>query len=321
MKLAQKFFATRQYGMWGIAFGFIFPIISMCIDLIHQDLVFSWDSIVIIYSGQPLQWIIATAPFFLGILAAFAGYKQDQLSQLNANLEVIVEKRTEELEQTNRELKEFSYIVSHDLKAPLRGIGTLAMFIKEDLGEVMDEMTEENVDLMIGRVKRMESLINGILEYSRVGRKHTKEEAIDLQEEIPMYLDSLNYKENVTVNFPLDMPTIHGNKIRVQQIFQNIISNAIKYNDKEFCQVDISFEEQDTHHVFRIKDNGPGIDPKYQSKVFGIFQTLQSKDSSESTGIGLSIVKKIIADHGGKIWIESEVGKGATFAFTWKKVT
>ncbi len=223
------------------------------------------------------------------------------------------------LKIANEELENFAYIVSHDLKAPLRGIGSLTGWLTDDYAHLMDDDGKNHLKLLKVRVKRMHNLIEGILQYSRIGRVVGNKNNLNLNRLIEEIEEMLDTRQNLNLTILQLLPTIYNEETPIRQIFQNLISNAIKYNDKETCIVDIDFKDLDTHWQFSVKDNGPGIDKKYHQKIFKIFQTLTSKDTFESTGIGLTIIKKIIEYNKGKIWVESEMGIGCTFFFTLAK--
>lgn len=233
--------------------------------------------------------------------------------------EIMVEKNANlmrELASTNSELRDFAYVVSHDLKAPLRAIGSLTQWLYEDYKEKFDDGGKEQLDLIINRVNRMQNLIEGILQYSRVGRTHENLVLVDSEKLVRDVIDSLAPPENITVTIKTPLPKFYFEKTRLEQVFSNLIGNAIKYMDKEKGEVDISCRKTDAFWEFSVADNGPGIEEKYYEKIFQIFQTLHPRDEMENTGIGLSIVKKIVDQYGGRVWVESEVGKGSTFRFT-----
>ena len=226
----------------------------------------------------------------------------------------------ERLEKSNRDLDQFAYIVSHDLKAPLRAINNLAQWIYEDVGPVIGDDSRKNLELLRGRVLRMDALITGILEYSKIGRTKTTSGLVDVSALLAEILDLLSPPKHFRITIESNMPVLNTAKIMLLQVFSNLISNAIKYNDKAEGLITIRCAEQNTHYEFSVEDNGPGIPAEYQEKVFVIFQTLQARDKVESTGIGLTIVKRIVEEHGGKIRIDSKDGNGSKFVFTWPKI-
>lgn len=232
-------------------------------------------------------------------------------------VEAIFAENTRRLEKNNKELDQFSFIVSHDLKAPLRAISNLSLWLMEDLGSTLPEDSKKNLEMMRSRVARMESLINGILEYSKIGRTQVSPESFNLSGLLAEVIDLLAPPAHIKVLFSEKMPSAIAPKILLQQVFSNLIGNAIKYGDKKDLVISITVVATESYYEFTIEDNGPGIAPEYHEKIFLIFQTLQSKDTFESTGIGLTIVKRIIEEQGGKIWLESEVGKGSKFIFRW----
>jgi len=223
------------------------------------------------------------------------------------------------LEDTNRELTEFAYIVSHDLKAPLRGIKTLAGWIVSDYRDKLDEEGQQHLDLLVGRIDRMENLIRGILNYSRAGRMGEHCEWVDLNEQLPHIIDMIAPTESVVVTVQDSLPTVHCERTRITQVFQNLISNAVKYMDKPQGHVAIAYEDQGDHWVFRVVDNGLGIEERHHDSIFKIFHTLAARDEMESTGIGLAVVRKVVGLYGGEVWLKSVVGEGSTFYFSWPK--
>ncbi|HNI28964.1 MAG TPA: ATP-binding protein [Bacteroidia bacterium] len=224
-----------------------------------------------------------------------------------------------DLEKTNKELDKFAYIVSHDLKAPLRAIGNLTDWITQDSADSLSDESKENFQIIKGRVKRMEQLINAILEYSKVSKHKGTQELFSFNEIIHNAVDLAGTDSNCKIEISGTMPEYYGDKVKYQQVFMNLISNGIKHNNKEQKKIEICCREEGKFWEFMIKDNGPGIDKRFHEKVFVIFQTLKARDEFESTGIGLSIVKKIVEEAGGSIRIESTPGEGAAFYFTVPK--
>jgi len=228
-------------------------------------------------------------------------------------------KLVSQLYTANSELKEMMYILSHDLKAPLRGVSTLSDWIYEDLQGKVDETTNKNLILLSNRVKKMYSLLEGILSYSKIGNNVYNKEEINLSYLIRELFDTLENKNNIKIIFDTELPIIHNYKTQFIQLFQNLISNGIKYIDKPEGKINIGHTEKSNFWQFYVQDNGPGINIKNHEKIFKIFQTLQKSESFENSGIGLSIVKKIVSQNNGKIWVESELTKGTTFFFTIQK--
>ena len=244
---------------------------------------------------------------------------EDELNRYREHLEELVVERTAELENTNKELKDFAYIVSHDLKAPLRGISQLADWISQDYTNAFDEDGKEMMNLLIGRAKRMDNLIEGVLQYSRVGRIVEGYVNINLNTLVKNTIELIEPPEHIQITIENELPVIAGDRTRIEQVFQNLLGDAIKFMDKPRGEVKVACVDEGAHWKFSVTDNGPGIKEKHHETVFQIFQTLTSRDERESTGVGLTIVKKIIELHGGRIWVESEVGEGSTFFFTLPK--
>lgn len=220
------------------------------------------------------------------------------------------------LEQSNRELDQFAYVASHDLKAPLRGIANLAEWLEEDLGGRLTGESREHLTLLRGRVNRMDALIEGILTYSRAGRVRDKIEYVDTAKLIASVIDLLA-PAGVTLNVQPRLPTLLTERVPLQQVFMNLIGNAIKYGRVATPVIAIAAEGRGELIEFSVSDNGPGIAPQYHEKIWQIFQTLAPRDEVEGTGIGLSVVRKLVESRGGRAWVESKVGEGSTFLFTW----
>lgn len=222
-----------------------------------------------------------------------------------------------ELAHQNKELSEYAHMVSHDLKSPLRTIDTLTYWLKKDYTDAFDEMGTKSLDLIRSNVEKMDLLISGILEYSTIGKNQVELYNVDLNEIISDVLKLVEVPDHINIIKKDSLPIVKGDKYRLQQLFQNLITNGIKYNDKPEGVVEVGYKDIGEFWEFYVKDNGKGIDATYYDKIFETFQKLEN--NTESTGIGLSIVKKIIEVYQGKIWVESEVGTGTTFCFTIKK--
>jgi PAS domain S-box-containing protein len=241
--------------------------------------------------------------------------RADELARLNETLA----QTNLALADRNQELDRFTYVVSHDLKAPLRAIANLSEWIEEDLEESLTSDTKHQMSLLRGRVQRMNNLIDALLQYSRVGRVKSQPELIDVGQLLSEIIDSLDPPADFAIVVAQKMPTMLSERLPLIQVFSNLISNAIKHHDRTNGRIEISVEDKDQWYEFSVADDGPGIAPEYHEKVFIIFQTLEARDTKESTGIGLSIVKKIVENQGGTIYLESQLGCGTTFYFTWKK--
>jgi len=233
------------------------------------------------------------------------------------SLQIQKEKLLQKLEKSNNELQEYAHIVSHDLKSPLRSLDALVHWIKEDNQDTLDAASLQNFDLIETTLEKMEQLISDVLVYSSVGAETEEKETVDLEVLVADLTTILFVPEHVSISVLNVLPKIRGEKVKLQQLFQNLISNAIKFIDKDAGLVEIDVKDNGTHYEFYVKDNGIGIDEKFHDKIFKLFHALNK--SKDSTGIGLSIVKKIVDLHEGDIWLESEPGKGTKFFFTLKK--
>ncbi|PRQ05409.1 sensor histidine kinase [Enhygromyxa salina] len=225
---------------------------------------------------------------------------------------------TKELQQRNRELDQFTYAASHDLRAPLRGIANLAGWLASDLEPHLTDDTRRYLDLLEGRVKRMEALIDGLLAYSRLGRAAVPDERIDVTA-LVRELAELHDVDGVVEWRISDLPEITGPRLLLRQVLDNLLSNAIKHTTAARPHVSVWAERDEPAEAWRlfVRDNGPGIDPRYHERIWEIFQTLRPRDEVESTGIGLSLVLKIVRQRGGSVGLDSQLGAGATFHFTW----
>lgn len=245
--------------------------------------------------------------------------RNDELTRLSASLNIMsrnLDKTIRELEHRNAELSKFAHVVSHDLKAPIRGIHNVTKWMEEDFSQEMPPQMEKYLAIIHQRTMRMEALINGLLDYARISMR-TQPEKIDtnaLVREITDVLVPRTCKLYIS-----QLPELYTERLKLEQIFANLISNAVKFVPAENGRISITCEVHPGHYAFTVSDNGPGIDPAFHEKIFEIFQTLREKNEKESTGVGLAIVKKIMDERQERITVRSEPGKGAAFTFTWRK--
>lgn len=251
--------------------------------------------------------------------AEIAQRKQAEVSlrDLNKTLEQRVNARTEELAERNRELDAFSYVASHDLKAPLRAIDNLASWIAQDVGDDLPDDSKRHLEQLQQRAQRMKNLLDDLLQYSRAGRFEYEPEQIDARSLLGEVVGLLAPPNGFRVEILGEMPVFETAKAPLFQVFQNLIGNAIKYHDQKDGEVIVGTEKNGAFYKFWVADDGPGIAPDFHEKVFQMFQKLQSRDDVEGTGIGLAVVKKTVESYGGKITLESAEGEGARFEFTW----
>ncbi|WP_028375668.1 PAS domain-containing sensor histidine kinase [Leeuwenhoekiella sp. MAR_2009_132] len=277
----------------------------------------SYEVEAIIKNGERRNWLISGAPNFdiNGKLIGSIGIHLD-ITDLK-NLEQQKESLLKTLEKSNQELEEYAHVVSHDLKSPLRSINALASWIKEDNAAILDAQSLENFDILESTLEKMENLISGILNYSSIQIENIKDEDTDVNVIIKDIQELIFVPDHINIITATNLPTINVDRTRLQQVFQNLIGNAIRYSDKEEGIIEIGYQEDAEYYIFSVKDNGIGIEEKYHEKIFNIFQSLT--DHKESTGIGLSIVKKIVNLYQGRIWVESTPTVGSTFYFSLKK--
>ena len=235
------------------------------------------------------------------------------------NMATVLAENIALLNRKNEELDQFAHIVSHDLKAPLRGIGNVVTWIEEDhIGEIPPKV-REYLELIKGRINRLESMIQGILTYARIGRDVHEKEELDLNVLLDEIWQNLSLRPGLRLALQPDLPAFHSEKLPLVQVFTNLLSNAVKYHDKPEGEVRVYCREDRGSYVFFVEDDGPGIARPYHDRIFVIFQTLQARDSFESTGVGLAIVKKILDDRRQQIQLVSEPGHGSIFSFSWPK--
>lgn len=234
--------------------------------------------------------------------------------------QLVLDRKNRELEGYTKELQDFTYVVSHDLKEPLRGISAFSGFLAEDYANELGETGRRYVDVLVQSAERMRDLIDDVLELATVGRTKPRMSEVDMGALIDQMRETMAFTlqdKNVELRVRGQLPIVYCNPTRYLQVFENLVTNAIKYNDKETPEIEIACDDFGDSYRFRVRDNGPGIAPEYREKVFRIFQRLVHRDEQEGTGIGLAICKKIVEGRGGMIWIESnEIGQGCSFYFT-----
>lgn len=228
-------------------------------------------------------------------------------------------KAMRKLKSINKDLMDFAYITSHDLKSPLRAINTLANWIVMDEENKLSQAGKQNMKLLIGRTERMHRLIEAIFEYINIVNFDADKVAIDLNKTLSNIVEKISCPENIKISVQEDLPQIIFERTRIEQIFENLIENAVNYMNKEDGKIKVEFEDKESDWQFSVTDNGPGIEEKYFTKVFQIFQALDNKEDIDGTGIGLAIVKKVIDKYEGNIWLESKPDEGLKVTFTIPK--
>lgn len=234
--------------------------------------------------------------------------------------EAELKQKSEEITRSNAELEQFAYLASHDLQEPLRTVTSYVQLLKNRYKDQLDKDANEFIDFAVSGSNRMRNLINSLLQYSRANRVKAFEN-VDCNELLDEVLENMNsiIQETGTTFYYKNLPVVHGDRVLLSELFQNLFSNSIKFRNGATPEINISCKEEKNHYLFSVRDNGIGIDPKYSGKIFEIFQRLHTVDKYPGTGIGLAICRKIVERHGGKIWIESEAGNGSTFHFTISK--
>ena len=222
------------------------------------------------------------------------------------------------LQKRNQELDQFAYVASHDLKAPLRGVTTIVKWIEDELVAELSPQLRTYLNQMKGRLSRLEDLINGLLAYARVGRTAQTPETVAVAQ-LLRDVAELVVPPEFTLRVSPDMPILVTDRLGLGQVFTNLLSNAVKYHQRGAGHLEVTCRDTGSSYEFRVQDDGPGIAPEYHQKIFLLFQTLRDRHTAESTGIGLSIVQKIIDEHQGTIRVESTPSQGAGFIFTWPK--
>lgn len=233
-------------------------------------------------------------------------------------LQLEVSARAEDLQRSNDDLEQFAYVASHDLKAPLRAIDNLAMFVEEDLGELLIDEPKKNMAMMRSRVRRLDQLLDDLLQYSRAGRVEDDVTDINTSELVQNIFGLFEVPSEISVTVRPDMPVLRSERAPLELVLRNLIGNAIKHCDDRTSNISVSAQFDGGVCEFTVKDDGPGIDPKYQDKIFAMFKTLQPRDQVEGSGMGLAIIKKVVESRGGFVTVVSEAGqRGSSFIFSW----
>ncbi len=294
-------------------FSFIFMTLTIIVGLI------STIYIVTLITKRIKSMVRLAEDISKGHFTIVNDTRNDELTGLSNSLNIMSDKLSKnihELENRNSELDKFAYVVSHDLKAPVRGIHNVIKWIEEDLGPELSPEMKKYLSIIPQRTMRMENLINGLLDYARISEK-TQASEVDVNELVKEIVDSI-----VPRHFKVEtgkLPQLYTEALKLEQVFTNLISNAVKYTHRKDGHIIITCDQLAEFYRFTVKDNGIGIDAEYHNKIFEIFQTLREKNEIESTGVGLAIVKKIIDEQRGTIAVKSKAGEGAEFVFTWQK--
>ncbi|MES1160370.1 MAG: ATP-binding protein, partial [Bacteroidota bacterium] len=248
---------------------------------------------------------------------------QRAVNELNISLETRIQERTQELEIVNKELESFSYSVAHDLRTPLRAVYGYATMLREDYSQALDEEGNRLIHDVEVHAKRMGTLIDDLLTFSRLGRKELQKSIVDMSQIMQMSFAEIKQANGFRGQINIGkLPPVLADSSLMKHVMINLIGNAIKYSSKkESPRIEIFSDKKNGHVIFSIKDNGVGFDMEYADKLFGVFQRLHSDEEFDGTGVGLAIVQRIIHRHGGRIWAESKVNEGATFHFSLPAVS
>jgi light-regulated signal transduction histidine kinase (bacteriophytochrome) len=261
-----------------------------------------------------LQSQIAALEQLLEVHEKTVAEQAERLEEALAELDA----RNVDLKRSNEELEMFAYVASHDLQEPLRMVASYTQLLSRRYADKLDQDAQEFIHFAVDGATRMQQLIEALLEYSRVGTRSQQFTDVDMQQVMNGVMEDLAMRARETgaaVEFNA-LPTVHGDRVQLRQLLQNLVSNAIKFNGSGKPVVKVTAEAAPREWVFRVSDNGIGIEPQYRERIFQIFQRLHTRDEYPGTGIGLAVCRRIVERHGGKISVESEPGRGTTFSFT-----
>lgn len=255
---------------------------------------------------------------FVMVLVAFLSERIEKVRTLNQLNQELQEER-KKLEAANQELESFAYSVSHDLRVPLRAIDGFSRILVEDYQEELDDEGKRFIDIIRQNTKKMSQLIDDILHLSRAGRQDMNLTKLDLESLFQSSFNELKQSnQDRDIHLEIEpLPPVYGDRALLQQVISNLLANSFKFTaTRETAVINVGFQEEENEYIFHVKDNGVGFNMKYSDKLFGLFQRLHGQDEFEGTGVGLSIVQRIIRRHGGDIWAEGKVDEGAVFYFT-----
>jgi len=305
---------SAVYG--GLGPGILATILSVCC----AEFIFA-GSIVSLLTGQPSVWLFGLIGIGMSVIIDNFRKRNESLEKAKTLLEAAnkeLAKRTEDLIQSNDELKRFAYALSHDLQSPLRSVGLLTEMLAEKLAGKLDEEDQESMRFILDGSHRAEEMIRRLLEYSVADHKTRVDVTTDLNTVMAAALDDVRpaLDESGGKVTSESLPVVQADGDRIRQVFLNLFSNAIKYRSERPLAIHVSSLKTKDEWIISVRDNGIGIDKRYTEKIFGLFERLHSTAEYEGTGIGLAICRTIIQKHRGRLWVESELGKGSTFCFS-----